>query len=59
MDASAAFGSSQARGGIRASAEAYTTAIATLDPSCICDLCWILTSLTEARYRTHNLKDTV
>ena len=39
---------------------AYTTAIATSDSSCICDLhhsswqCWILNPLSEATDRTHN-----
>ena len=43
---------------------AYTTATATQDPSCICDLyhsSWqrqILNSLSEARDRTHILMDT-
>ena len=43
---------------------AYTTAIATLDLSCICDLhhssqqCWILKPLSKARDRTHMLMDT-
>ena len=54
----AAYGSSQARGQIRAAAETYTTATATQDPSCICDLhhsLWqyqILNPLNEARDRT-------
>ena len=45
--------------------EAYTTAIATLDPSHICPLyshLWqhqILNSLNEARHLTHILKDTM
>ena len=40
---------------------AYTTAIATRDPSCVCDLHhnswqhWILNPLSKARGRTHNL----
>ena len=34
-----ACGSSQARGQIEAAAEAYTTATATPDLSCICNLC--------------------
>ena len=43
---------------------AYTTATATWDPSCVCDLhyssrqCWILTPLSEARDRTLVLMDT-
>ena len=53
-----ACGSSQARGGIRATAEAHTTAAATLDPSHIFDLCcslWQcrkLHQLNEVRDRT-------
>ena len=49
------YGSSQARGQIRAVAEAYTTAMATLDLSHICNLCFslwqhqILNPLSEAR----------
>ena len=39
MTTAAAYGSSWAGGGIRAAAEAYPTAIATLDLSRICDLC--------------------
>ena len=35
---------------VRAAAEAYITAIETLDPSCICDLCH---SLWQHRYLTH------
>ena len=55
-------GSSQARSRIRATAEAYTTAMAKLDPSCICDLHgsrWILNTLGEARDRTSILMDTM
>ena len=43
---------------------AYTTATATPDPSCICDLhhssgqCWILNPLSEAKNRTRFLTDT-
>ena len=39
--------------------EAYTTATAMLDLSCVCDLhhsswqCWIVNTLREARDRTH------
>ena len=40
--APAAYGSSWARGWTGAVAEAYTTATATLDPSCICNLCFSL-----------------
>ena len=38
MDAPVAYGSSRARGQITAAAEGYTTAMATLDLSCICHL---------------------
>ena len=60
MAVPAAQGSSQPRGRIGAVVEAYATATATLDPSCICDLCcsvWhqILNSLSEARDRSHIL----
>ena len=54
-----AYASSQARGHIRLLA--YTTATATLDPSCVWDLRhsswqrWILNPLSEARDPTHNL----
>ena len=54
----AAYGSSQARGRIRAVPEAYATAMATQHPSLICDLSHslqqfqILNSLSEARDRT-------
>ena len=43
---------------------AYTIAMATWDPSCVCDLhhssqqCQILNPLSEARDGTHVLKDT-
>ena len=43
---------------------AYSTATATWDPSCICDLhhssrqCWILKPLSEVRDRTNILMDT-
>ena len=39
---------------------AYTTATATSDPSCICDLrqCWIVKPLSETRDETHILMDT-
>ena len=42
---------------------AYTTATATWDPSCVCDLqrssqqCWLLNPLSEARDGTHILMD--
>ena len=61
----AAYGSYWSRGQIRAAAEAYTTATAVLDPSCICDpchssqQCQILNSLNEARDQTWILKDTM
>ena len=57
------YGSSQARGWIGTAAEAYTTATATPDPSCICDPChsWgqchILNSLSKARGQTHILTE--
>ena len=60
-----AFGSSQARGPIRAAAEAYATATLMPDPSLICDLhhsLWqrrILNPLGEARDGTHILRETV
>ena len=50
-----ASGRSQARGEIGAAATSYATAIATPDPSCICDLYhssqqrWILNLLSKAR----------
>ena len=59
-----AYGSSQARGRIRAAAESYTTAMATLDLSHICNLCHslqehlILNPLSEAMDRTRILMDT-
>ena len=62
--ASAAYGSSLARGQIRATAEAYATAIATQDLSCICNLChilWqcrILNPLSKARDQTRIFMDT-
>ena len=63
MAAPAAYGSSQAKGGIRAAAAAYATAMATLDPSCIFDLhcsLWqrrLLKPLSEARDQTHILTE--
>ena len=54
MAAPLAYGSSWARGQIRATAEANATATATPDLSRICDLCcslcqcWILDPLSEA-----------
>ena len=51
----------QARGQIRATMPAYTTATATQDPSCVCDLhhsswqCQIFNPLSEARNQTRNL----
>ena len=56
-----AYGGSQARGLIRATAAGLTTATAMPDLSCICDLhqssqqCWILNPLIEASDRTCNL----
>ena len=59
----AAYTGSQARGPIRAVAPAYTTATATADLSCICDLHHSLRqhqfpkTLSEARDQTHILMD--
>ena len=59
-----ALGDSQSGGGIGAAAEDYTTATATTDLRCICDLChslWqhqILNPLSEARDQTHILTKT-
>ena len=56
-----AYGSSQARGLIGATAAAYATAIATQDLSRVCDShhssgqCQILNPLSESRARIHNL----
>ena len=53
-----AYGSSRIRGRIGAATEVYTTATATLAPSCICNLrcstwqCWNLNPLDKARDRT-------
>lgn len=58
------YGSSHARSGIRAAAEAYATAIATLDPSHICHLCSSLqpcrslNPMSKARDLTHNITET-
>ena len=60
-----AYGSSQARGPIRTAAEAYATATAIPDLSCICNLlyglwqCWVLNPLSEAGDQTHILTGTV
>ena len=60
-----AYGNSQARGWIRATAEAYTTAAAPPDSSYIWDLHWslqqgqILNSLSESRDQTHILTGTM
>ena len=65
MAVPAAYGSSQTGGQIRAAAEAYTTAMATLNPSHIHDLhCslqqrQIFNPLSEARDQTHILMDTM
>ena len=63
-DASVIYGSSQARGRIRAAAAGlYATAMATWDPSCVCNLhhssrqCWIFNPLSEAREWTYILMD--
>ena len=59
MTIPAAYGISWARGQIWAAAAVYTTAVATPDPSCICDLhqslqhCQILSPINEAMDRTH------
>ena len=64
-DSPMAYGSSQARGQIGTGATVHTTAIATPDLSCICDLChnfrqcWILNLLSKARDRAHILEDTI
>ena len=64
MDAPVAQGGAQARGRIRAPAEAYFTATASPDQSRICDLfhslqqCQILKPLSEARDYTCILMDT-
>ena len=56
--------SSQAKGRIRAAAGVYTTAMATLDLSHICNLCcslwqcWILNSQSQAGDRSHILMET-
>ena len=62
MAVSVSYGSSRARGWIRAAVEAYATATAIPDLRCICDLhCslwqhWILNPLSKARDRTHILQ---
>ena len=59
-----AYGSSQARGPIRAVAVAYSTATAPWDLSRICNLhhslwqCQIINPLSEARNQTYILMDT-
>ena len=53
MAAPAAYRRSQARGRIKAAAEAYATAMAKLDPSCSLQQCQILSPLSEARDQTH------
>ena len=64
MASPASYGSSQARGHIRAAAEACATAMAIPDPSHICDLCHILRQhqilnpLSKARDQTHILMET-
>ena len=65
MAAPAVYGSSQARGRIRAIDEAYAIAMATWDLSHICDLChslqqhWILNTLSKARNQTCILTETM
>ena len=64
MATPAAYVSSQARSRIWAAPTAYDTAMATPDPSRICNLChilqqrWIFNSLSEARDQTHTLTET-
>ena len=59
-----AYGRSQARDQIGAAAEVLSSATATMDPRCICDLhhslwqCQVLNPLSEARDQTHILIDT-
>jgi len=63
MATTAAYGSSQASGQIAAAAAAYATAIATLGPRHICDLCyglqqcWILNPLNKSNDQTHILTE--
>ena len=58
------YGISQARGEIRATTEAYTTAIATLDLNhtldlrCILQQLWILNPLSEAKDQPRILPET-
>ena len=65
MATSAAYGSSPARGGIGAAAEAYATATAMPDLSYICNICcslqqdWVLNPLSEARVQTLILTETM
>ena len=62
---SVAYGSSQARDGISAAAEAYSTVMTTPDPSRICNLHCILLQrrilnpLSEARIQTRILRKTM
>jgi len=64
MATPAAYGISLAKGWTGAAAEPYTTAMATLDLICICDLhhslqlCWMLNPLREAWDRNHLLTET-
>ena len=59
-----AYGSSQARGQIRAAAEAHTTATTPPNLSCICDLCCslqqhqILNPMSKTRDQTHIFTET-
>ena len=61
MAAPVAYGGSQPRGLIGVLLPAYTTATATPDPTCVCDLYHssgqhrILNPLSEVRDQTHNL----
>lgn len=45
--------------GVESEQPAYNRATATPDPSCICDLCWILNPRSEARDQTCILTDTM
>ena len=59
-----AYGRSQAKYRIRGAAEVYSTATATLDLCCLCNLrlnlwqCWILNPLSKGSYQTWILTET-
>ena len=65
MAAPAVYGLSWFRSKIGTATGAYTTAMATPDPSLICDLHlslgqrWVLNPLSKARDRTHIFMDTL